>query len=195
MKRTALYARVSTGDQQVENQIRQLRAYAATQQWEVVAEIVDIESGGKGAKERDGLARLLGLCRQRSVDVVLFWSLDRLSREGSRMTIHYLTLFDDAGVGWHSFTEPYISSLGLFADAIVAILGALAKQERVRLSERTKAGLQRAAAMGKRIGRPQTPLAVVAEAKRLRGEGLSFSDIGGRLGLSRSRAHQLIQMA
>ncbi len=193
--KAVIYSRVSTKDQELENQLRQLRQYASAQGWEVVEEITDVCSGGKGEKERSGLERLLTLCHQRRFNTVLFWSLDRLSREGSRKTIAYLTQFDACGVRWHSFTEPYISSLGIFSDAIVALLGALARQERIRLSERTVAGLQRARANGKRLGRPNTPANTIAEAKALRSQGLSYAELAKRMGVSRSRAHQLVHVA
>ncbi len=193
--KTAIYSRVSTKDQELENQLRQLRQYASAQGWEVVEEITDVCSGGKGEKERKGLERLLKLCHQKRCETVLFWSLDRLSREGSRQTIGYLTRFEHFGVGWHSYTEPFISSLGIFSDAIVSLLGALARQERIRLSERTVAGLQRAKANGKRLGRPLTSPEVIAEAKGLRNAGLSYGDLAKRLGISRTRAHQLVHVA
>jgi putative DNA-invertase from lambdoid prophage Rac len=121
--------------------------------------------------------------------------LDRLSREGSRKTIAYLTQFEHFGVNWHSYTEPFISSLGIFSDAIISLLGALARQERIRLSERTVAGLERAVANGKRLGRPQTPPTIIAEAKALRNQGLSYGEMSKQMGISRSRAHQLVHVA
>ena len=128
MKRCLIYARCSTRDQETDNQVAQLKAYAAQQNWEVVDTVVDVCSGGKAATERPGLDKVFGLARRRSFDILLFWALDRFSREGSRKTIGYLAMLDDAGVDWHSFSEPYISSLGIFKDAIIAILSALAKQ-------------------------------------------------------------------
>ena len=190
-KRVLIYSRVSTADQDAENQVTQLRSYAAAQGWEVVDAITDTCSGSKGAGERDGLAKVLTLAHQRRFDLLLFWSLDRFSREGSRKTIGYLTELEQFGVGWHSFTEPYISTLGVFSDAIIALLSALAKQERLRIGERTRAGLQRAVANGKTLGRPRTGTDRVVEAQKLRATGLSFTEIGERLGISRVRAFQL----
>jgi putative DNA-invertase from lambdoid prophage Rac len=191
-KRTLIYGRVSTaGDQDVQNQIAQLKSYAAAQGWQVVETIVDVASGSKDASERSGLGKVLTLAHQKRFDVLLFWSLDRFSREGSRKTIAHLTQLESFGVGWHSFTEPYLSTLGVFSDAIVALLSALARQEKLRIGERTRAGLQRARANGKRLGRPRTATMRVEEARQLRSEGLSFAEIGRRLGVSRVRAFQL----
>jgi len=193
MPRVLIYARVSTEDQETLNQVAQLRDYASKQDWEVRDVIVDVASGSKTAKQRPGLDSIFAMAHRREFDILLFWALDRLSREGSRRTIHYLTILDEAGVGWHSFSEPYISSLGIFKDAIIAILSALAKQERVRIGERTKAGMARARAEGKRIGRPRTPDSKIKRASRLRRQGLSFGKIAEAMGISRGRAYQLVQ--
>lgn len=192
MTKCLIYARCSTRDQETENQVAQLKVYAAKQDWQVVDVVVDVCSGGKGMKERPGLDKVFDLARRRSYDVLLFWALDRFSREGSRKTIGYLAMLDDAGVDWHSFSEPYISSLGIFKDAIIAILSALAKQEKVRISERTKAGLERTVRVnGTRLGRPRTAAAKVRQAQALRRQGLSYGEIAKAMGISRARACQL----
>ena len=190
-KRALIYSRVSTADQDAQNQIAQLRNYADAQGWQVVDAITDTCSGATAASDRAGLGKVLALAHQRRFDLLLFWSLDRFSREGSRKTIGYLTELEQFGVGWHSFTEPYISTLGVFSDAIIALLSALAKQERLRIGERTKAGLQRAKANGKRLGRPRTASDRVEQARKLRAEKLSFAEIGRRMNVSRVRAYQL----
>lgn len=192
MTKCVIYARCSTRDQETDNQVAQLRAYAAKQEWEVAEVIVDVCSGGKGVKERPGLDKVFDLARRRSYDILLFWALDRFSREGSRKTIQYLAMLDDAGVDWHSFSEPYISSFGIFKDAIIAILSALARQEKVRISERTKAGLERTRRVnGTRLGRPKTDPAKIKQAQRLRKEGMSYGEIAKAMGISRARAHGL----
>jgi len=154
-----------------------------------MATLEDVDSGARPAMER--MKEVFDLARKRKFDILLFWSLDRFSREGSRKTLEYLTLLDSYGVKWHSFTEGYISSLGVFGDAIIAILAALAKQERLRISERTKAGLARIRATGKVLGRPKTSPERIKQAKELRKQGLSFTGIGKYLGVSRIRAFQL----
>ena len=141
-----IYTRVSTTDQKPENQIRELKAYAAKQGWDVQEVIKDKMSGTKSAKERPGLEKVMKAAAQKKFDVLLFWSLDRLSREGTRETLGYLQTLTDRGVKWHSYSEEYLSSLGAFADVVISILSTLAKQERIRISERTKAGMRRARA-------------------------------------------------
>jgi len=198
--KAVIYTRVSTKDQEAKNQIQELEAYAAKQGWEVLHVVTDKLSGTKAAKERPGLSKVMQLAAQKKFDVLLFWSLDRLSREGTRQTLGYLQTLSDRGVKWHSYTEEYLSSLGAFADVVISILSTLAKQERIRISERTKAGMKRAIAEGATVGRPkgkqaQKTLDRIARVKELRAEGHSFTRIGEQLGISKQRAAQLFQMA
>ena len=193
MKTCQIYARVSTRDQECQSQIDQLKDYAQKQGWKIAETIVDVASGGKGVNERPGLDKVFQLAHKKKFDVLLFWALDRLSREGSRKTIQYLTQLDDYGVAWHSFTEQYLSSLGVFSDCIISLLSALAKQEKIRIGERTRAGLTRARLNGKKLGRPRTVGERGIKAILLRKQGLSFADIGKEMGVSRVRAFQLVK--
>ncbi|MCE9612912.1 MAG: recombinase family protein [Lentisphaerae bacterium] len=193
MKRALIYGRVSTHDQEADNQVRQLKEYAHSQGWTLVDVIIDVASGGSGRNVRGGLDQVFNFAHQRKFDVLLFWSLCRLSREGSRTTIGYLQQLESHGVDWHSFTEPYISSLGIFADAIIALLSALNRQERVRIGERTRAGLERARADGKRLGRPPTDASRITRASALRAQKMSFAQIGREMGISRGRAFQMVK--
>lgn len=186
-----IYTRVSTDWQTPENQIAQLKEYARKREWQIFDVKVDICSGSKSADERTGLKAVFESARKKQFDVLLFWSLDRFSREGSRKTLEYLTRLDSYGVKWHSYTEEYISSLGIFADAIISLMACLAKQERIRISERTKAGLIRTQVHGVKLGRPKTDSALIARARELKQQGLSYAAIGRELNLSKARAYQL----
>lgn len=186
-----IYSRVSTEDQTCENQLTQLKEYARKQEWQIFDVKVDICSGSKSVEERTGLREVFELARKKQFDVLLFWSLDRFSREGSRKTLEYLTRLDIYGVKWHSYTEEYISSLGIFADAIISLMACLAKQERIRISERTKAGLSRVKSQGVRLGRPKTSSELITHANELKNSGLSYAAIGRELNLSKARAYQL----
>jgi len=181
--RIALYARVSTKDgrQDTQNQLVQLREFAAKQGWQVVREYVDNETGGTA--ERPEFQKMFADASRRQFDLLLFWSLDRLSREGALETLQHLNRLIGYGVAYRSYTEQYLDSTGMFRDAIVSILATLAKQERVRLSERTRAGLATARAKGKTIGRPRLSVDVAAIA-RLREQGLSGRAIARELGVS-----------
>ena len=193
MKNCLIYSRVSTSDQECQNQIAQLQDYAQKQGWMVVETIVDVCSGGKGVNERPGLDKVFKFAYQKQFDVLLFWALDRLSREGSRKTIEYLTRLDEYKIDWHSFTEPYLSSLGVFSDCIISLLAALARQEKIRIGERTRAGLARARQEGKTLGRPRTAGERARKAILMRSQGLSFAEIGKQLGVSGVRAFQWVK--
>jgi DNA invertase Pin-like site-specific DNA recombinase len=192
-KRVALYGRVSTRDkgQDVENQLAELRRFAASQGWEIQAEYIDHETGKNPGRPQ--FRRLFAVAARRGVDVVLFWSLDRLTREAAFETLQHLNTLSSYGVGYRSFTEPYLDSCGVFKDAIIAILGTVAKQERLRISERVRAGLNRAKEKGVKIGRPRKVFDR-DQVVRLRDEdGLSWPEIARRTGLGQGtvvRAYQ-----
>jgi DNA invertase Pin-like site-specific DNA recombinase len=185
--RVAIYARVSTSDggQTPENQLLGLRKFAESQGWRVAAEYVDLESGARS--DRPQFRALMEAAAQRQFDTVLFWSLDRLSREGPLPTLQYLNRLGSYGVRWRSFTEPYLDTPVPFGEAIVAVLAAVAKQERLRLVERVQAGLARARATGTKSGRPVgRPRAVFRRdrAAELRQQGWSWTRIAEALGTS-----------
>jgi DNA invertase Pin-like site-specific DNA recombinase len=178
--RVALYARVSTRDkgQEVENQLMQLREFTTKQGWTISCEYVDRESGAKS--DRAEFQQMFRDAAQHRFDLLLFWSLDRFSREGVLETLTHLNRLTAAGLGYRSFTEPYFDSCGIFKDAVISILATIAKQERIRLSERVRAGLDRARSRGKRLGRPRT-LLDVAKIGRLRSQGRSWRRIARQM--------------
>ena len=155
----ALYLRVSTDDkgQDPLNQELQLRDFATRQGWDVVAIYSDEASAKNG--ERTGFKAMWKDAAAHRFDVLLFWSLDRLTREGTLVTLQYLRRLKDNGIAFKSYAELYIDSLGVFGDAIIGLLAAMAQQERVRISDRTRAGIQRAKAQGRTWKRGISPKA------------------------------------
>ena len=151
--RAGLYARVSTmgRGQATDNQLIQLREFSRNQHCVVICEYEDHESGGKA--DRTEFRVMLQDAAARKFDVLLFWSLDRLTREGTLATLKYLELIESYAVHWRSLTEPWIDSAGPFRDVIISLLASVAKQERVRISERVRAGLTPARQYGTRSGR------------------------------------------
>src|SRR5581483_7908433 len=133
----------------------QLREFAARQGWQVTLEFTDVISGTKSERDRPQFQRLFEAASRRDFDLVLFWALDRFSREGVLPTLHYLQRLDQWGVAWRSYTEQYLDSTGIFKDAVISIMATIAKQENIRRSERIKAGLARAIAKGSKLGRPR----------------------------------------
>jgi DNA invertase Pin-like site-specific DNA recombinase len=186
MTRCAIYARVSTKDkgQDTENQLLQLREFCARSNWTITHEFLDHVSG-KSSENRPRFQALLDGARRRDFDLVLFWSLDRFSREGVLPTLKYLELLTSYGCGWKSFTEQYFDSCGIFRDAIISIAATLAKQERIRISERTMAGLARAKKKGRCGGRP-VKVFRRDRAIELRDQGMSWRKIGQALGVPQS---------
>lgn len=181
--KAALYARVSTKDkgQDTENQLIQLREYCAKEKWIIVQEYVDHVTGKHG--ERPEFKRLFADADRKKFDVVLFWALDRLTREGTLKTLVYLEHLDDFGIHFRSLTEPWLDSLGPFRDVVLALLATLAKQERERLAERINAGLARARLEGRIGGRPKVKIDE-DEIRQLRASGMSLRKIGDRFEVS-----------
>jgi DNA invertase Pin-like site-specific DNA recombinase len=154
----AIYARVSTDDkgQTPDNQLLQLRAWCERMGYPVVREYVEHENGGKGIEYRKQLAAMFTGAAQREFDLLLVWSLDRFSREGMATTVGYLQRLASHGVAFRSFTEEHLSTENeLVRNILLATLASLAKLEREKISQRTKAGLERARARGKVLGRPR----------------------------------------
>src|ERR1035438_300710 len=194
MMKAAIYARVSTRDgrQDAENQLRQLREFAASQKWTVVHEYVDRASGKRG--DREQFQKMFLAASRREFDCLLFWSLDRLSREGTVETLNHLQRLTNHGINYRSFTEQYLDSTGIFKEAVIGILAAVAKQERVRLSERTIAGLQRAKAQGRVGGRPKAEddYKLVHRVEALRAEGKSIRQIAATVRVSPATVQKLV---
>jgi DNA invertase Pin-like site-specific DNA recombinase len=188
----ALYARVSTKDkgQDTENQLTQLREFAAAQAWTVVHEYIDRTTGKHS--DRDQFQKLFADVSRRKFDLVLFWSLDRFSREGVLETLNHLRRLEAAGVGFRSLTEQYLDSCGIFKDAVLSILATIAKQERIRISERTIAGLEKARKQGRIGGRPRL-IVKRDELARLDSEGLTMAEIGEQLGISAASVCRMLK--
>jgi DNA invertase Pin-like site-specific DNA recombinase len=189
----ALYARVSTKDkgQDHQNQLRQLRTFADKQGWVIVKEFVDKTTGKHS--DREQFQEMFSAASRREFDILLFWSLDRLSREGTVQTLNHLERLTGYGVDYRSFTEQYLDSTGIFKQAVIGILAAVAKQERVRLSERTIAGLERARAQGRVGGRPkaQDDPTLMGRYRKLKDAGRSIRGIAGELGISATTVQKL----
>lgn len=188
--RVALYARTSTADgrQDNDNQLSQLREFAAQQGWDIVSEFVD-QASAKNDK-RPQFQAMFTAAKEKAFDIVLFWSLDRFSREGAFETMRYLRELTDIGVNWKSFTEQYLDSCGIFREAVLAILAVIAKQERVRLSERTLAGLERARREGKELGRPKR-ICNRAKIREMREGGMSLGMIAKEFRLPKANVARI----
>jgi DNA invertase Pin-like site-specific DNA recombinase len=166
--RAALYVRVSTVEQNIENQERELRGWAERLGFEVTIVYADTASGARN--DRAALAAVLAGAHRREFGVLLLWALDRLTREGIGATARYLEQLRSAGVRVMSYQEPWLDTGGPVGDLLGAVFAWVAKQERVRLGERVRAGQARARAQGAHIGR-RPRLVDVEEVRRRRTAG------------------------
>lgn len=170
MKKVALYGRVSTHDQDTQNQLRALHEHAARAGWTIVAEYTD--TAVSGARERrPGLDALMADARRRKFDLIAVAALDRLGRN----LRHLVVLLDELQhikVGLVSLREA-LDLTSPIGRAMYAIVGVLAEVERAWILERTNAGLRRARAQGKRLGRPPA-IADLPRLRRLLSGGASY---------------------
>jgi DNA invertase Pin-like site-specific DNA recombinase len=186
--RVAIYARVSTDDrgQCPENQLIALREWCARSGHEVAGEYVEHESGRKGTEHRRQFARLFEDAHRRQFDLVLFWALDRFSREGMVATIMHLQRLTVCGVNFHSYTEPHLATDNeLSRNILLAVLSSLAKVEAQKISERTKAGLERARRRGAKIGRPRLEESLRSEISQRLADGATPFAVARALGVDR----------
>jgi DNA invertase Pin-like site-specific DNA recombinase len=184
--RAAIYARVSTFDQEPENQLQELRRYIQARGW-TATEYVD--RGVSGAKERrPALDQLVADAKRRRFDVLVCWRLDRLGRNLK----HLITLLEELhamGVAFVSLAEG-IDATTPAGKLQMHILGAIAEFERSRIAERVMAGLARARAQGTKLGRPKR---VVAESVLASVRGLSGRQAAVQLGVSAATAHRWLR--
>lgn len=189
-KTAALYARVSTHNGQTpENQLRELRAVAKRHGWKVGAVFTDEGiSGAKGRNQRPGLDDLLKGVARKEFDVVAAWSVDRLGRSLQDL-IGTLNELNAKGV------DLYLHKQGLDTStpsgkAMFGMLGVFAEFEREIIAERINAGLARSREQGtksgKPIGRPEVYRSIVANAKKLKADGLGTRRIAAELGVARA---------
>jgi DNA invertase Pin-like site-specific DNA recombinase len=181
--RCALYVRVSTKDrgQDTDNQLFQLREYCARQSWDIAEEYIDHESGKTG--DRGAFKRLFADASRRKFDVVLVWALDRFTREGVLETFTYVEKLREFRVAFESYTEAHFRTTGPAGELMLAVAAWIAKQERLRISERTKAGIDRARREGKHCGRPRRVFRRDDIARLRVVECLSWRAIAERLGV------------
>ena len=186
--RAALYARVSTLDQEPENQLQELRRYTQARGW-TIREYVD--HGISGAKDRrPALDELLKDAKRRRFDVVVCWRLDRLGRNLK----HLITLLEELqalGVAFVSLAEG-IDATTPAGKLQMHILGAIAEFERARIVERVRAGLARRASQGKPLGRPRQ---TISSDDLAHTAALSTRKAAIVLGVSHAAVHRARQLS
>jgi DNA invertase Pin-like site-specific DNA recombinase len=179
-RRVAIYARVSTQDQDPQMQLRELRAYAKSRTFTVAYEFIDHVSGA--TSERPQLSQLWHTARARKIDTVLVWKFDRFARS-TKQLIDALEEFRHLGVDFISITEQ-IDTGSPMGKAMFTVISAIAEFERSLISERVRSGIAKARAQGKQHGRPKTSPEIIKEIKRLRKQGKSLTQTAKQLGVS-----------
>ena len=192
--RVAIYARVSTGEQSPEAQLRELRAYAAHRGFAIVREYVDQASGDVHRRRRaPEFEALMQDARRRRFDCVLVWKYDRLARTLGAL-IGALQEFNDLGVDFISHTQA-IDTTTPMGRLFFHVIGSFAEFERDVIVERVRAGLANARAKGKRLGRPVRDPDAQARVVALKGERLSLRQIAARERLSPSGVRKILLRA
>jgi DNA invertase Pin-like site-specific DNA recombinase len=190
MKRAALYVRVSTDRQTVENQIAQLTKIAKGRGWQIVQTFTDAGvSGGKGRKDRPGLDEMLRQSQRHRFDVVMAWAIDRIGRSLIDLlgTIQHL---EACGVDLY-LDQQAIDTTTPAGKLMFQVTGAFAEFERSLMRQRIHAGLERAVANGKTQGRPLNDPQAVVKARQWLGRGLGINKVARQVGLSNSTVARL----
>ena len=193
--KAAIYARVSTANgQSPENQLTQLRAVAEKAGWSIVEEFVD--HGISGAKGRDKRPAFDALCKastRREIDVVMAWSVDRLGRSLQDL-VAFLGDLQASGVDLYLHQQG-VDTTTPGGKALFQMMAVFAEFERAMIRERVKAGLERARAKGKKLGRPPVSTKTVEKILELRSNGLGIRKITRELGVGVSTVQRVIKEA
>ncbi len=185
MKRVAFYIRVSTSKQDTENQLRELTAVADRSGWEIwqVYEDAGI-SGAKGRDKRPGLEAMMKAVNAKQFDMVATWSVDRLGRSLTDL-LGILQELQEKGVDLFLHQQGLDTSTTA-GKAMFQMLGVFAEFERGIIRERVNAGLARARAKGKKLGRRPVGPAIEAQILELKANGDGILKIGRKLGIGTS---------
>lgn len=188
MLRAALYARVSTHDQQtLPSQNQAMREYADRRGWTIALQVKDVGSGAAPRELREGL---LNAARRREFDVVLVWRLDRWGRSVTDL-LATLQELDHLGVGFVSLTEA-LDLTTPTGRAMAGLLAVFAEFEREILRDRVRAGLANARHNGKRLGRPRTAALQADQVAKLHRTGVSKAEIARRLQIGRTSVRRIL---
>ncbi len=151
--KAVIYARVSTEDQSTDNQIPALEALAKQRGWDIVGVFQEEASAWRNGHQKE-LALLFEYARKGHCQILLVWSLDRLTREGPLKILQYYKKLSDYGVDVVSLQDSWTEMPSEVKPLLLAVMGWVAELESKRRSERTKAGMVRAKEKGIHIGRP-----------------------------------------
>ncbi len=193
-RRVAIYTRVSTDGQTVDNQLLELQAVAERHGWEVVEVFSD--NGVSGANGREKRAAYDALCKaaiRREFDVIMAWSVDRLGRS-LRHLVDFLGEIHAKDVDLYLHQQG-IDTTTPAGKAMFQMCGVFAEFERAMIQERVKAGLARARAQGKKLGRPKVNGKVEKAVLAARAMGTGKRKISKQLGIGVSTVNRILSEA
>jgi DNA invertase Pin-like site-specific DNA recombinase len=189
-KRAAIYVRVSTDKQTVENQVRELHRIAERRGWQIVEEYHDAGiSGAKGRDQRPGLDRMLKDASKRRFDVVMAWAIDRLGRSLIDLlgTIQHL---EACGVDVY-LDQQSIDTTTPAGKLMFQMTGAFAEFERSMIRQRVKAGLKRAVEQGTKLGRPRVSPSIEKRIQTHLRQGKGILKVATELGVGTSTVQRI----
>ena len=192
-KRAGIYARVSTRNGQTpENQLRELREVARNARWEIVGEFVDRGiSGARGRDKRPAFDSLLKKVARREVDVVMAWSVDRLGRSLQHL-VHFLGDLQACSADLYLHKQG-VDTTTPGGKALFQMMGVFAEFEREMIRERVNAGLARAKAEGKKLGRPKVGPEVEKAIKQARAKGIGMLKIARAVGVGSGTVQRVLR--
>jgi DNA invertase Pin-like site-specific DNA recombinase len=194
-RRAAIYARVSTSSQTVENQIAELREVAARNGWYVALELTDNGiSGTKGRDRRPAFNDLLRRATRREFDIVMVWAIDRLGRSIQQL-VEFMNELQWLGIDLYSHQQA-LNTATPAGRMVFGIFSALGEYERELIRERIIAGQRRARSQGVKIGRPSKMNdAVRTSVRLLRDKGMSIREIAKRLEIGVGTVYAVLKAA
>ena len=189
-KRVAIYLRVSTKEQSTDNQRRELEVVAERAGWEIVKVFEDAGiSGAKGREKRPAYDALLKAVARREVDLVAAWSVDRLGRSMQDL-VSFLEDLKGQGADLYLHQQA-LDTTTPSGRALFGMMAVFAEFERAMIQERVHAGLSRAKAQGKRLGRPTVSREIENEVRLQRAKGMGVVKVAKSLGIGVSAVQRI----
>jgi DNA invertase Pin-like site-specific DNA recombinase len=188
MKRCLIYARVSTKQQTTENQLPPLRKFAKDRGWKIVSELIDHGYSGT-TNLRPNLTEVMSLARRRAFDVLLVYALDRFGRSVKHL-VNALDEFNELGIDFRAYNQD-IDTTTAAGKLFFTMISGFAEFEAAIIKERVHAGLARARAEGKQLGRPRTVQVDPRQVRALR-RTHSIRQMAVQLGESKSAIHRVL---
>lgn len=193
-KRVAIYLRISTASQTTDNQLRELRKVASQRGWQIVDVYEDRGiSGSKGREARPAFDRVHRDAARGKLDVVMAWSIDRLGRSLQHV-VAFMAELSQLGVDLYLHQQAVDSSTPA-GKAMLSMCGVFAEFERGIIAERVRAGLNRARAQGKQLGRPRVSSEVEQVIRQRRATGTGILKIAREMGVGVSVVQRVVRQA